>query len=257
MPCSHVFSAAHDGMKLSTSPIHYLLSDMEAPANRTARKSSKSTFEGDQRKKGRPKKNAAAVGPDQFIEAARDLLRSQHPHKLTRANVARAAKADPKLLQYYFGTLEQLLIEVAHRYVVDLSDRMAEAGDIDGSTEEKMSRRLHALLQFYVEAPNFWPLVMDKIYLSDDERARDVRRDFNNTSFQRLANIIQVGFEKREIASGVDARLLYVALIGLCEIFVTGKPIVDVLFSQYEQERLVGSYGDFIVQLVMKGLSPR
>jgi TetR/AcrR family transcriptional regulator len=211
----------------------------------------------DRRKKGRPAEDDRPVGADQLIDAARILLKDHHPDKLSQASIARAAGVDPKLIRYYFRTLDHLLVEVAHRFILDINNRMAKASGIAGTTEEKIARRLRTLLHFYVETPNFWPLVMDKIYLSHDNRARSVRRDFNNTSFQRLSAIILNGVELEEIRPGIDPRLLYVVLIGLCEIFVTGKPIMDVLFSEYEQENLADRYGDFIVDLVMRGLNPR
>jgi TetR/AcrR family transcriptional regulator len=210
----------------------------------------------DQRRKGRPKKDAAAAGRELFVEAARVLLLTQHPKELTQVSVARAANADPRLLRYYFGTLDQLLTEVAIQFVRDLDRRMAEASNVAGTAEEKLSLRLRTLLQFYVEAPNFWPLVLEKIYLSNDQAAREIRRDFNNTSFRRLAEIVQNGQKNGEITP-IDSRLLYIALIGLAEIFVTGKPIIEILFSEYEQEGLGKDYENFIIEIVMRGLIPR
>jgi TetR/AcrR family transcriptional regulator len=211
----------------------------------------------DRRKKGRPSGNEGPIGADQIIDRARILLRDHHPDALTQASVARAVGVDPKLIRYYFKTLDHLLVELAHRFILDINDRMAAASSIPGTTEEKIARRIRTLLDFYVETPNFWPLIMDKIYLSEDERARAVRRDFNNTSFQRLSAIILNGVDQEDIRPGIDPRLLYIVLIGLCEIFVTGKPIMDVLFSEYERESLTDRYGSFIIDLVMRGLSPR
>jgi TetR/AcrR family transcriptional regulator len=211
----------------------------------------------DRRKKGRPAGREGSIGADQIIDTARILLKDHHPDKLTQASIARAAGVDPKLVRYYFKTLDHLLVELAHRFILDINDRMAGASKIAGTTEEKIARRIRTLLQFYVETPNFWPLIMDKIYLSEDDRARSVRRDFNNTSFQRLSTILLNGIEQKDIRPGIDPRLLYVVLIGVCEIFVTGKPIMDVLFSEYEQESLADLYGNFIIDLVTLGLRPR
>lgn len=211
----------------------------------------------ERRKKGRPAGNDGPIGADQIIDRARLLLKDHHPDTLTQASVARAVGVDPKLIRYYFKTLDHLLVELAHRFILDINDRMAAASSIPGTTEEKITRRIRTLLDFYVETPNFWPLIMDKIYLSEDDRARAVRRDFNDKSFQRLSAIILNGVDEKDIRPSIDPRLLYIALIGLCEIFVTGKPIIDVLFSEYERENLAHRYGGFIVDLVMRGLSPR
>lgn len=209
------------------------------------------------RRKGRPTEKDGQVGADQLIAAARSLLKDHHPDKLSQASIARAAGVDPKLIRYYFKTLDKLLVEVAYIFIGDINDRMAKASSAAGSTQEKIARRLRTLLDFYAETPNFWPLVVDKIYLSNDNRARSVRRDFNNVSFQRLSAIVLNGIEQKEIRAGIDPRLLYVVLIGLCEIFVTGKPIMDILFSEYEQDGLGDRYGEFIVDLVMNGLRLR
>jgi AcrR family transcriptional regulator len=211
----------------------------------------------DRRKKGRPAGKETSIGADQILDTARILLKDHRHHKLTQAGIARAACIDPKLIRYYFKTLDHLLVELAHRFILDINDRMAAASNIAGTTEEKIARRIRTLLECFVESPNFWPLIMDKIYLSEDDRARSIRRDWNNTSFQRLSTIVLSGIGQGDIRPNIDPRLLYVVLIGLCEIFVTGKPITDVLFSKYEQEGLADRYGDFIIDLVMLGLRPR
>ena len=209
------------------------------------------------RRQGRPTEKEGPVGADLIIAAARTLLKDHHPDKLSQASIALAAGVDPKLIRYYFKSLDRLLVELAHIFILDLNERMSRASNIAGTTEDKIAERIRTLLEFYVETPNFWPLIMDKIYLSSDSRARSVRSDFNKASFQRLSAIILNGVEHNEIRGGIDPRLLYVALIGMCEIFVTGKPIMDVLFSEYEQDGLTERYGELLVDLVMSGLRPR
>jgi hypothetical protein len=64
------------------------------------------------------------------------------------------------------------------------------------------------------------------------------------------------GVSQAQVRNDVDARFLYMLLIGACEIFVTAKPISDVLFSLYEQENLDEDYADFLSGIIVRGLRP-
>ncbi|MBR1231795.1 TetR/AcrR family transcriptional regulator [Bradyrhizobium sp. AUGA SZCCT0182] len=207
------------------------------------------------RRKGRPV-GQDNIGADRVLTAARQLLRDKRPDQLTQTNIAKAAGVDPKLVRYYFGTLDNLLVQLAHRFILDISDRLTAISDIPGTTAEKIELRIKTLLSFYVETPNFWPLLLDKIYLASDAKAKTVRRDFNKTSYQRLENIVLKGIELDEVRGDIDARFLYMVLLGVCEIFATAKPIRDVLFSEYEQDGLAERYADFLSKIIVNGLKP-
>jgi hypothetical protein len=55
----------------------------------------------------------------------------------------------------------------------------------------------------------------------------------------------------------VDPGLLHIAIVGLCEIFVTMRPLVEELFKGQPYQQITGTYRDFLVGLLLDGLRPR
>lgn len=207
------------------------------------------------RGQGRPKASDGVEGAEQLLLAARHLLLTTHPDQITQAMVAKQAGVDPRLVRYHFGNMDNMLFELAKSVIKEVDKRMREASELGGSPFEKITRRIRVLLHVFIEMPMFWPLVVEKIYLTDDEEAADLRRTFNEESYRRLETILMKGIDENIIRKDVDPRFLYLLLIGACEIYVTGKPISDVLFSRHEQDNLEDSYAGFLADIIVRGLS--
>lgn len=206
------------------------------------------------RGQGRPRASDNIDGAEQLLAAARQLLLTTHPDQITQAMVAKQAGVDPRLVRYYFGNMENLLFDLAKSMMKEVEVRMSAASNVEGGVFEKIKSRINALLQWYIEVPMFWPLIIDRVYLSEDDEAANLRRSFNRSSYSRLEAIILKGIDEDLIRKEIDPRFLYLFLIGACEIFVTGKPISDILFSRLEQETLEESYADFLTGIVLRGL---
>jgi hypothetical protein len=54
----------------------------------------------------------------------------------------------------------------------------------------------------------------------------------------------------------VDPRFLHIAIIGLCEAFVTLGPLVEEMFGGRTKADLTAKYREFIVGLLLDGLRP-
>ena len=206
------------------------------------------------RGQGRPRTSDKIDGAEQLLAAARQLLLTTHPDQITQTMVAKQAGVDPRLVRYYFGNMDNLLFDLAKSMMKEIETRMSAASNVEGSVFDKIKTRINALLQWYIEVPMFWPLILDRVYLAEDDEATSLRRSFNRSSYSRLEAIILKGIDEDLIRKEIDPRFLYLFLIGACEILVTGRPISDILFSQLEQETLEESYADFLTGIVMRGL---
>lgn len=218
------------------------------------RKESDVAEEPAKRGQGRPRASEKIDGAEQLLAAARQLLLTTHPDQISQAMVAKQAGVDPRLVRYYFGNMENLLFDLAKSMMKEVEVRMAAASNVNGDVFDKIKSRIKALLQWYTEVPMFWPLIIDRVYGSDDDEATSLRRSFNRSSYSRIEAIILKGIDEDLIRKEIDPRFLYLFLIGACEIFITGKPISDILFSQLEQETLEESYADFLSGIVVRGL---
>jgi AcrR family transcriptional regulator len=209
------------------------------------------------RTKGRPSGTEEQVGRGLVIGATKRLLRRFPPNELTQARIAEAAKVDPKLVRYYFGNLNNLFNEVLSGLLDDLAAKMTAATETLGTPKDRMRARIKALTQFYIDNPHWWDMLAARVYHTSTKWAANLRTDFNMKGFGRLMAVLDDGRKSGEFRADFDARLLYLALIGLSEIFVTGKPILGVLMPNTSRNDMQEQYIDFIVDMVFRGIEER
>jgi TetR/AcrR family transcriptional regulator len=205
------------------------------------------------RGQGRPKDPNALVGRDAIINATRELLRHRPPSAVTRADIARFAQVDPALIRYYFGTTEALLTAVASQINSEMHARIRAAVKIAGSSEEKLRQRIRTFLAMHAENPHLNQLIVQKILGSRQREARLARAEMVKDSLRTLEDILIEGHRAGRLRA-VDPRFLHIALIGMCDFFFTGRPVVDELFPDAD-ERLLESYGEFLADLILGGLA--
>jgi TetR/AcrR family transcriptional regulator len=204
-----------------------------------------------ERARGRPRKKDGGIGPELILEATARLLRTMRPETVTQDHIAAAAGVNSRLIRYYFGTLDHLLTEVVLKLVKEQSERMAAASAAGRPARERIRDRMMTLLSFQTENPAFFWMLVERIYHESGRKARDTRTSFNQTSYARLAQVIEAGQRDGELRSDFDPRFLYLASIGLTEIFVTGQPILKVLFPEENTLELSKQYAEFIFELVI------
>ncbi|WP_133303021.1 TetR/AcrR family transcriptional regulator [Cupriavidus lacunae] len=208
------------------------------------------------RRKGRPSTLDENVGREKIIATAIALLRNHKPGEITQNLVASNAGVDPKLVRYYFGDLEGLMTTVLERLIDGLGMVMSKASTTGGTATERIRRRIRALTNYVVANPNLWEMISDRVYASKTDWAKNVRAELTSSAYSRLQTVIEDGQRNGEFAENIDTRFLYIALIGLSEIFVTARSIVDELMPgrRTSTENL---YADFIIDLVLRGIAKR
>lgn len=206
------------------------------------------------RRKGRPSTLDENVGREKIIATTIALLRKHRPGDITQNLVASNAGIDPKLIRYYFGDLEGLMTSVLERLIDGLGAVMSKASTSGGTATDRMRKRIAALTHYVVANPNLWLMISDRVYSSDTNWAKNVRAELTASAYLRLQTVIEDGQRNGEFADNFDTRLLYVALLGLSEIFVTARSIVEELMPgrRPDTERI---YVDFIVELVLHGIA--
>jgi len=115
------------------------------------------------RRSGRPSAKDENVGPQRLVEAARELLQTVAPAKLTAGQVAKAAGADRALIRYYFGSMPNLLAEVAAQLSRGLVTSLAEASNGNDGALARLSRRIHEFVRYELANPALHPLYAQQI----------------------------------------------------------------------------------------------
>ncbi|MFT3905441.1 MAG: TetR family transcriptional regulator C-terminal domain-containing protein [Steroidobacteraceae bacterium] len=206
---------------------------------------------------GRPAGPQDAVGRDALIAKTCELLRELPPDKVTRAAVARALRVDPSLIRYYFRDRSTLLQAAIERVTSEFVDLVEEATDrSDNSPIGQLRARMAAQLKLNATYPFFHRLIVDEMVGLDTSASRKLLQQLSQRGLDQYSAIINRGAADGSMKP-VDARLLFLAIIGMCEFFVSGMPVLQHAFERRNapDRALADRYRDFICELVLHGIA--
>ena len=209
------------------------------------------------RAQGRPTKKAdSRVGREALAAAARDLLKTVPPAKVSRALIARHAGVTPALVRYYFGNKEQLMLQATIELSHELRSRSRAASGAGGSPSERLLAKITVLLDMVAQNKHFNQLIMEQIIHGRSAKAKRANEEMTQDSFSELHAIMADGVRKGEMRK-VDPIFLYLLLIGACEIFASGRPMLEMLMGgKGIDEDVIHGYARFVHDLLLRGLSP-
>jgi AcrR family transcriptional regulator len=211
------------------------------------------------RKPGRPQaQGSKRVGSDTIVMQVCELLREFAPRDVTLLRVAEHAGVDRSLIRYYFKNRSSLLLAAARHLFAELqreleTTRQAASAD----PEARIRANAVALLRFQLEHPYFHRLMIDEIFVSDEPEAKAFFESLTSVAVAALRGTVRAAAREHETKS-VDGAFLYIAMIGMCEFFVMGAPILKVAFGKdYDAEAVAREYEKFIRAYVVDGLRKR
>jgi AcrR family transcriptional regulator len=170
--------------------------------------------------------------------------------------VAKAAGGDRALVRYYFGTMSNLLAEVARQLSQGLVADLAQASKGQGSAIARLKRRIQEFVRYELENPALHPLYAEQILSGKAAGARQTLEAVASEGHASLREIIDDGRRSGELRNSFDVRLLDIAIVGLCEFIIVGRPILDACTVNGERSAdLVQRYADFVAELVIRGIA--
>jgi TetR/AcrR family transcriptional regulator len=72
-------------------------------------------------------------------------------------------------------------------------------------------------------------------------------------AYERHKTMVAQGRASGDFRGDFDPRLLYIAIIGLAEIFVTARPVLELLYGGKLPD-LRREYKDFVTNLIVRGI---
>ncbi len=208
-----------------------------------------------QRARGRPGEAGASVGADAIVMEVCELLREVAPRDVTLLRVAQHAGVDRSLIRYYFKNRSSLLLAAARHLFAQLQHELSVLDRIPADApEEKIRQSARALLRFQIRHPYFHRLMVDEVVNAEQPEALAFFKSFTGTgvsNHRNIADSIAADADMRR----VDGAFLYIAVIGMCEFFVTGGPILKVAFGRdYDVATVNRQYEKFLADYVVDGL---
>lgn len=207
------------------------------------------------RKAGRPPNHSHAVGREALVEATVELFRTMAPAEVTLRGVARRCGVDPALVRYYFGDKSALLREAAAHILADLKTQSTRKVQEPKPAVDRLAQRVSDLIDLFTANPYLHPLVLEQVVNWKRKGGKSALKHM--ASFADIAKTLVDAGTKEGTFRPVDYRFLHLAIIGLCEIFVTMKPLVNELFGGQAGPAVTRAYRDFVVELLVDGLGSK
>jgi len=185
-------------------------------------------------------------------------LRSVAPRELSLIALARHAGIDRSLIRYYFTDRSSVLLAAARHLFGLLRARLAvvEARFAD-DPENRIREMAVTLLRFQLEHPYFHRLMIDEVVNSPKKEAQEFFRSFTVRGIGEYRDMT-AATARRGAARTFDGVFLYLAVIGMCEFFVTGRPILEVAFGKdFDAAEASRQYEGFLRDYVIEGIRRR
>lgn len=210
----------------------------------------------DRRRTGRPSANDENVGPQKLVDTTRTLLQTIPPTRLTAGHVAKAAGVHRALIRYYFGSMSNLLAEVAAQLSHDLVATLAEASKGDDSAVDRLRRRVREFIRYELANPALHPLYAQQILSGKAPGAQRTLKSVAAEGHATLRQIVMDGRRSGEFREDFDVRYLDFAIICLCEFIVVGRPFLEAWTTSEERpSTMLQQYSEFIVELLLRGIA--
>lgn len=210
------------------------------------------------RSPGRPGNSESSVGADAIVLKACELLRHVAPRELSLIGLARHAGIDRSLIRYYFSDRSSVLLAAARHLFGILRIRLeAIEARFTEDPQARVREMAVTLLRFQIEHPYFHRLMIDEVVNSSKKEAQEFFRSFTAQAVEDFRAMI-LRIARRGDARAFDGVFLYLAVIGMCEFFVTGGPILQVAFGRgFDPQEVSRQYERFVREYVIDGIRRR
>lgn len=204
---------------------------------------------------GRPASGQQAVGREALIARTCEMLRQMPPNKVTRAEVARYMNVDPSLIRYYFRDRSTLLVAAVEKITADFLQNLdKELSETDMTPSARLRARVATQLKLNITHPFFHRLLIDELVHIDSPVSGRFLDTLTHRAVNAYGGIIEDGVKDGSLRR-MNTAFLFVALMGMCEFFVNGMPILRRAMGKDFDERVIGDrYREFVCDLLINGM---
>lgn len=189
------------------------------------------------RRPGRPRADDANQR-ERLLDAAIACFAADGIAATSLRDIAKGAGVTPALVNYYFGSKEQLrdafVAERVAPVVATLRQGLVAAGAEPRSLVAAFVRGMHTV----VERFPWWPAIWVREVLNDKGALREVlQKDIAPQIARLLAGSLAAAQQRGEIARELEPRLLVVSLMGLTMFPLAAEPVWRRIFADPALDR--------------------
>ncbi|MHB8328085.1 MAG: TetR/AcrR family transcriptional regulator [Acidimicrobiales bacterium] len=189
---------------------------MPAKSTAVAKKpqSGLSSRRADRRRASEPRSHQRWLG---IVAGAAEVFRRVGYPGATLEDIAEQVGINRASLYYYVGTKAELLVEILHQPIFDMTAKVLAIRDSDDPPKEKLGRAIDAHMQALDSSyPELFVFLADHLHvLTEGDPEGDVvanARRYGNF----FTDIIVEGQRAREIRPEVHPRIAMMAIVGMC-----------------------------------------
>lgn len=186
-----------------------------------------------------------------ILDAAEDLFARQGLGPTTIKQIGRAARQNPALLYYYFGSKESLYHAVLQRVVSAMVERGGEALRASPSPPDAVRALVQAQVEFLLAHPHAPKLLVREMVDHDARRAPARLLESAAGLFQRLAAVIRQGQRRGLFRRDVEPRFAAVSTIAQGMYFTVARPAITLFLGATVTPKTARAFakhaGDFAV----------
>ncbi len=203
---------------------------------------------------GRPVGSSGTERRAALLDAAQQILAEKGLPRVTVREVAERAGVKPALVNYYFGSKNDLLRAVADRISAKLLDRIRAVVSQAGSAEERLANMVRAAVAV-IGADRYAPrLIAEQVLFGEDEVIDDFVTNFASKNLENFAQVLQEG-QRMGVFREVNPMFLIPALFGSSLFFFLAEPILKRLYGiPGITPELAQQFAEHQVELLLNGI---
>ncbi len=203
---------------------------------------------------GRPVGSSGTQRRAALLDAAQEILAEKGLPRVTVREVAERAGVKPALVNYYFGSKDDLLRAVADRISAKLLASIGAVVSQAGGAEERLANMVRAAVSV-IGADHYAPrLIAEQVLFGEDEVIDDFVTNFASKNLENFTQVLQDG-QRIGVFRDVNPMFLIPALFGSSLFFFLAEPIMKRLYGIPEiTPEIAQQFAEHQVELLLNGI---
>jgi AcrR family transcriptional regulator len=204
----------------------------------------------------RPAVRDAEATKQRILNASRAEF-ARHGYSGARVDrIARAARANKRMLYYHVGNKDALYLEALETAYADIRAAEQELRLEDMEPLEAIERLVRFTWNYFLENPEFIALLNTE----NLHKAKHLKRSrqigsMNSPVVATVGRILEEGVKRRLIRPGIDPLQLYISIASLCYFYLSNLHTLTVVFDGgLKEQAALDARVAHVVDLVLNGL---